>query len=431
MPQSRAVQRKRSGLSIDLSGLAGSPEMAKANPQFLQDEESWRASTGDYKSKFDGSKPYKSPGFFGRLAKNPGDLKNTEYMLDKEAMLMEHGLKQDMEKVKLANELVRIGENTKAEQVIAEVKDGLVRGQQQQQHGFKLDQQAQDNLQRIGQIELTGNQTRLSDDNRSWNSKAEASQKAGFESNAAKTAQEYAEKNLRLGDIYAANADVRKHKGANNMIPTEDYPDDYGNLLRRNATNSANQAPAFLAAELEAKRAAARLAWIRSNSPSGDTDYSLPGNPITQVVPYRPPDGLGGSETMPMVKVTPTNVAPFVPPILDADAAAPGVTPGAGKVKITAKPDDEYDTAIKGVFNNTPFSHSSYKGATRGEMMDMFNMAVGADNGIMPESIGDSVFYSYPFGRLPIDEQQRLYNNLNPRQKRQTSLLLQNMSQGK
>ena len=401
MPQSRAVQRKRSGLSIDFSGLAGSPEMAKANPQFNQDEESWRASTGDYKSKFDGSKPYKSPGFFGRLAKNPGDLKNTEYMLDKEAMRMEQGFKQDMAKMELANRLAELGHKTDAEKMLEEVKH----------------KNAKKEIGKEGKVSIKV------DDNRSGNTQKENKQKF-------KQDKKLNKKRLLWEDENDARKADRDFKAKNNIIPSRPYVEGLGEQLDANAIHAATNANRFLDAKLAQEvGAGAKAGWLPVGNNAqvnvvGENRESLLYNPQTEE------DRLRGIQARPAyLQQSHLNVSPFARGVL-GEPDTPD-TPGAGKVKITAKPDDEYDTAIKGVFNNTPFSHSSYKGATRGEMMDMFNMAVGADNGIMPESIGDSVFYSYPFGRLPIDEQQRLYNNLNPRQKRQTALLLQNMSQGK
>jgi hypothetical protein len=401
MPESRAVQRKRSGLSIDLSGLAGSPEMAKANPQFLQDEESWRASTGDYKSKFDGSKPYKSPGFFGRLAKNPGDLKNTEYMLGKEAMSMEQGFKQDMAKMDLANRLAERGYVAQAQKGQAEID--------------------YNNALTLKALDASNQQT--TDKLNSDNTKEETSLLG-------KVTQKTNKKRLRGEDKNDARKADRDFKAKNNIIPSRPYVEGLGEQLDANAIYAANNANRFLDAKLAQEvGAGAQAGWLSVGNNArvnvvDENRESLLFNPQTEE------DRLRGIQAKPAyLQQSHLNVSPFARRVLD-EPDTPD-TPGAGKVKITAKPDDEYDTAIKGVFNNTPFSHSSYKGATRGEMMDMFNMAVGADNGIMPESIGDSVFYSYPFGRLPIDEQQRLYNNLNPRQKRQTALLLQNMSQGK
>jgi hypothetical protein len=406
MPESRAVQRKRSGLSIDLSGLAGSPEMAKANPQFLQDEESWRASTGDYKSKFDGSKPYKSPGFFGRLAKNPGDLKNTEYMLDKEAMRMEQGFKQDMAKMDLANRLAERGYVAQAQKVQAEIdynndltKMAVGASNQQTTDALRAKSEKQN-------IKVSGKQTR------------ESGQQSA---------------DLSLRNLKAEQ--LGQYNIANDRFPGQGATPDMIAITDENFMEGKRLVPDLQKADLLGRQGEAVNKSYRNvgNAAVNLLDPGREAFVFNEGQRAIPGDGInaGVPAIAPSLEQKHLNVAPFVPPISDADAAAPGVTPGAGKVKITAKPDDEYDTAIKGVFNNTPFSHSSYKGATRGEMMDMFNMAVGADNGIMPESIGDSVFYSYPFGRLPIDEQQRLYNNLNPRQKRQTSLLLQNMSQGK
>lgn len=98
------------GGGIDLGALllmgAGMPA---ENPMFGMDEESFRAETGDYKSKFDGESPYKKTTAIQRYAGNDADQRNAEYKLSKQQMQQQFELQKDMEKVKLANELAAAG----------------------------------------------------------------------------------------------------------------------------------------------------------------------------------------------------------------------------------------------------------------------------------------------------------------------------------
>jgi len=98
------------GGGLDLGALllmgAGMPT---ENPMFGMDEESFRAETGDYKSKFDGESPFKKTNAIQRYAGNDSDIRNAEYKLGKQQMQQQFELQKDMEKVKLANELAAAG----------------------------------------------------------------------------------------------------------------------------------------------------------------------------------------------------------------------------------------------------------------------------------------------------------------------------------
>lgn len=90
-------------------GMFGSGGQTLENEQFGKDEESWRAETGDYKSKFDSESPYKKGNLANRMLGGQGSEKNAEYKVDKQRMQQQFELQKDMEKAKLANELAAAG----------------------------------------------------------------------------------------------------------------------------------------------------------------------------------------------------------------------------------------------------------------------------------------------------------------------------------
>lgn len=339
-PPNRARQYGGGKGGFDLGALllagAGMPQ---ANPDFGQDQETANVTQG---KNVDVESPYKKPSWIGRYAGNNANQLNMEYKLGKESMLMQQQFQQDLEKIRLANELVRIGANTEAEKVIAGVKDGFVRGQQQQAHGFRIDEQALDNLNRLGQIELTGQEAR-------------------------KTGQQSSD--LLLRNQSADN--LEKFNMGQGLYPDSVPTPENRAALQSNFSVKQSLVPRNLEAQTKLAEGQALVSAIRDIGASGTIDFASPGR--TAFLPVKGTEGnelLGTRERDPEMITQQTRVTS---PLLNSrvDTSQVIVDPGIGMnnpadqggnpsergpVKITAKPPaaaqtiglpEDYDTKAK------------------------------------------------------------------------------------
>lgn len=128
-----------------LLGVFGNGGAEELNPDFGGDEESIRAERGDYKSEIDTENPYKKGNWANRMLGGQGSAKNAEFKINQIEQARQQEFLRDMEKVKLAGELTRIGATTEAEKMLMGVK---------QKYAAELENLQ--NTNQLGQIEKKG-----------------------------------------------------------------------------------------------------------------------------------------------------------------------------------------------------------------------------------------------------------------------------------
>jgi hypothetical protein len=227
--------------------------MPKENEMFGQDEESWRAATGDYKSKFDGDSPYKKTNAIQRYAGNDADIRNAEYKLGQKQMQQQFELQKDMEKVKLANELAAAGFQRESAMLLESTSAA---------NRAKL-QEASDRAaaERIG---LSGKEDRATLEKRSELTRGDV------------THQGEVTKGVTAADLLG-----RFNTEKLGVYPSTKEMPVLSEKLQNNAMYNADQASKFTDADLLLKQNTAKKAGYLDIGSSGTMDISSPDKRVT------------------------------------------------------------------------------------------------------------------------------------------------------